>query len=131
MKIDRILNPGLIAQIAAIGHTEYLVIADAGLPIPKGPQVIDLSLVRGIPSFLQVLDAVNSELVSEGYILAGEMSTQNPDLHKQVQARMAGKTGRSVSHEAFKELTKSAKVVVRTGETTPDANIILVAGVNF
>jgi D-ribose pyranase len=36
-----------------------------------------------------------------------------------------------VSHEKFKELTKKAKAVIRTGETTPYANIILHAGVIF
>ena len=47
MKNANILNPELISAIAAIGHTELFAIADAGLPIPKGVQVVDLSLVAG------------------------------------------------------------------------------------
>ena len=38
---------------------------------------------------------------------------------------------RRIAHEEFKEMAAKAKTVIRTGETTPYANIILVAGVNF
>jgi D-ribose pyranase len=36
-----------------------------------------------------------------------------------------------VSHESFKARTSDAKAVVRTGEFTPYANVILIAGVVF
>lgn len=131
MKKDRILNPELIAQIAAIGHTEYMVIADAGLPIPQGVKVIDLSVVRGVPTLLQVLDAVEEELVSESYILASEMPSKSPELYIQTRERLSGRPEIQVPHEEFKKMTQNAKAVIRTGETTSYANIILVAGVNF
>lgn len=131
MKKDRILNPKLIEKIAAIGHTQYLVIGDAGLPVPKGVEVLDLSLVKGIPSFLQVLDAVNEELVSEGYFLAEELHGVNPKLESEIAERMGDKEKRTVSHEELKKLTEQANLIVRTGETSSYANIILVAGVNF
>ena len=35
------------------------------------------------------------------------------------------------NHEAFKEATKKAKCVIRTGEITPYANIILHSNVFF
>ena len=40
-------------------------------------------------------------------------------------------TPQAVSHEDFKRLTQQARVMVRTGECTPYANVILVAGVTF
>ncbi|MEG1269322.1 MAG: RbsD/FucU domain-containing protein, partial [Oscillospiraceae bacterium] len=55
MKKDRLLNSAIIAQIAGLGHTEYLCIADCGLPIPKDTKVIDISITAGNPSFLNVL----------------------------------------------------------------------------
>lgn len=131
MKKDRILNPELIAQIAAIGHTESLVIADAGLPVPAGVKVIDLSLVRGVPSFLQVLDAVLEELVVEQYTLASEMTAKSPALCHDTRVRLAPLPETLVPHEQFKALTRQAKAIIRTGETTPFANVILTAGVNF
>ena len=131
MKKDRILNTELIAQIAAIGHTEYLVIADAGLPVPNGVKVIDLSVVRGVPTFEQVLSAVREELVSDAYIVAGEMPGKSPELYACTGRLLAGLPETRIPHEEFKALTRKAKAIVRTGETTPYANVILVAGVNF
>ena len=131
MKKDRILNPELIAQIAAIGHTEYLVIADAGLPVPNGVKVIDLSVVRGVPTFEQVLSAVREELVSDAYIVAGEMPGKSPELYACTGRLLAGLPETRIPHEEFKALTRKAKAIVRTGEPTPYANVILVAGVNF
>lgn len=131
MKKDRIINPALIAQAAALGHTEYLVIADAGLPIPKGVPTVDLSLVAGVPGYLQVLEALEAELVSEGYILAMEITEKNPVLYAKTGEILKGRKETLVPHETFKELTKQAKAVVRTGETSSYANVILIGGVNF
>ncbi|OCN01387.1 D-ribose pyranase [Clostridium sp. W14A] len=126
-----ILNPDLCSAIAEIGHTEYFVIADPGLPLPNDVKVIDLTLVRGIPSFLDTLKAVTNELVVESYVLADEMKTVSPQLHDQTCDTLKGLPRRYVPHEELKKLLKDAKAIVRTGETTSFANIILVCGVNF
>ena len=131
MKRDRILNPDLISSIAAIGHTEYLVIADAGLPVPRGVKVLDLSLVLGVPSFEQVLKAVCQELVIESCIVAQEMPEKNADLYNRTRELLSGLPCKMVPHEEFKQLTAKAKAIVRTGETSSFANVILIAGVNF
>ena len=131
MKKDRILNPMLIKAIAELGHTELLVIADAGLPIPCGVPVVDLSLTRGIPSFLDALKAVCEELVVEGFILASEMREISPSLYQETLASLREIPPEEVPHEELKRRTASAKAVVRTGETTPFANVILRGGVNF
>lgn len=131
MKKDRILNPELLREIAALGHTEGICIADCGLPVPPGVKVIDLSLITGIPSFLDVLMAVCSELVIESYLLAEEISEKNAALEKEVQQLLHGLPCEKVPHERFKALTRTAKCIVRTGEASPYANILLIGGVNF
>jgi D-ribose pyranase len=131
MKQDKLLNPNLVAAVAALGHTEYLCIADCGLPIPKGVTVIDVSVVATLPQFIDVLKAVASELVVESYIFAEEIHEMNPKTLKSMADILDGKPSKEVPHETFKALTKDAKVIVRTGETSPYANVILVGGVNF
>lgn len=131
MKKDRLLNPDIVAEIAALGHTEYLCISDCGLPIPEGVSIVDVSVTRMIPTFLQVLKSVETELVVESFILASEIVDNNPDTLKEIESLMGDKPGKMVSHEEFKKLTTNAKCIIRTGETTPYANIILVGGVNF
>jgi len=131
MKKEKLLNPEIVAAVAALGHTEYLCIADCGLPIPQGVTVIDVSVCATIPSFLQVLKAVEGELVVESYIIADEIKEANPNILKQMEEILAGRSAKKVPHEEFKKLTSNAKYIIRTGETSPYANVILVGGVNF
>jgi len=131
MRKTGILNPDIISAIAALGHTDSLVIADAGLPIPEGVPCIDISLSKGIPSFKQVLKAVAKDLVVESFIIAEELPKKNSGVWKEIQSIMEGYHCKKIPHESFKEQTESAKVVIRTGESSPYANIILIAGVNF
>lgn len=131
MKCDRLLNREIIAEVAALGHTEYLVIADCGLPVPKGVKSIDVSITAGTPSFLDVLNAVSEELVIESVILAEEIDENNKSLAAEMHVRYSEDRTRKVPHETFKELTRNAKCIIRTGETTSYANVILVGGVNF
>ena len=131
MKKDGLLNPQILSAIAAIGHTEYLVIADAGLPVPSGIPVIDISLIRGIPDFGVVLHSVIDEMVVESFIVAEEMADKSQDTYGTVIEALPQVPFRCIAHEEFKEMAAKAKAVIRTGETTPYANIILVAGVNF
>jgi D-ribose pyranase len=124
-----ILNPRLLALLAGAGHTDLIVIADAGLPIPSGLEVIDLSLVSGVPSFLQVVDAVRQVLAVESALLARE--THGQALYGELAARLKGLPIEEVSHEEFKAGLSKARGVIRTGETTPYANLGLIAGVTF
>lgn len=131
MKRDRLLNREIVAEVAALGHTEYLCIADCGLPVPKGVKVIDISITAGKPAFLDVLDAVREELVVESIILASEIDDKNKPLSKEMEDRFGDMPIEKVPHEEFKKLTEKAKCIIRTGETRSYANVILVGGVNF
>lgn len=131
MKKIGILNQPVSAVIAGLGHTDALVIADAGLPIPQETQRIDLALTQGIPSFLDTLDAVLVEMQVEKAIIAREMLEASPNLHAAIAKRLGNIPIETVTHVSFKEQTRSARAVIRTGEFTPYANIILVSGVVF
>ncbi len=131
MKKTALLNSALSETIARLGHNDFLVIGDAGLPIPTGPQRIDLALTRGVPTFIETLQAVLTEMQVERYIVAAEMEKASPHILKAVQEQLPELPFEKVPHERFKELCAMAKAVVRTGEFTPYANILLVAGVVF
>lgn len=131
MKRDRLLNREIIYEIAALGHTEYICIADCGLPAPKDANVIDISIIAGKPSFLEVLDAVNDELVVESIILAEEIDKFNKNLNQEITARFGDKPISKITHAKFKEMLSNAKCIIRTGENTSYANVFLVGGVNF
>ncbi len=131
MRKSGLLHSEIVREISALGHTQSIVIADAGLPIPPGVKLIDLALTRGLPCFADVLKAVLAEGVFEHYIYAGEIEEFNQPLHAQMYAMMGSRPFDVVMHEDFKRLTQRANVVIRTGECTPYANVILIGGVNF
>ena len=131
MKKIGLLNQPLSEVIAGLGHTDTLVIADAGLPIPAETRRIDLALVEGIPSFLDTLSAVLREMQVERVIVAEEMLDVSPGTYAAIVDLLGDVPVETVTHLVFKEQTRSARAVVRTGEFTPYANVILVAGVVF
>jgi D-ribose pyranase len=131
MKKRGILNHELIKVIATLGHTDALVIADAGLPIPPEVQRIDLAVSGGIPRFMDVLRSVLEETQVERAAIAREMLAASPQLHGELMAALGSIPVEEVSHEEFKQLTCRVRAVVRTGEFTPYANVILYSGVVF
>jgi D-ribose pyranase len=130
MKKGPVLNIALSQLIASLGHGDMVVIGDAGLPVPPGVPVIDLALTRGVPGFLQTLTTVLAEMQVESHVLADELAGSNPAIASAIAALdLPGRT--STSHADFKRQSARARAVVRTGECTPYANIILLAGVVF
>ena len=111
MKKIGILNQEISCVIAGMGHNDMLVIGDAGLPIPSGVKRIDLAVKQGVPGFFETLETILLEIKLDKVIIARETF--------------------EVSHEELKKMSADARAVVRTGEFTPYANIILVSGVVF
>lgn len=131
MKKTPLLNQDISRVIAGMGHTDMLVIADAGLPIPPEVERIDLAVVAGLPPLIDVLNAVLGELHIERAIVASEMRQVSPHMRASIAATLNDLPIEDTSHFNFKAMTRSARAVIRTGECTPYANVILVAGVVF
>jgi D-ribose pyranase len=124
-----ILNPQMANVFASTGHMDLLVVSDAGLPMPKGVERIDLAWKPNEPRYLDVLEEVFKHVVVEKVILAEELKTVSPDMHKSILALLPeGMEIEYVPHVIFKETTKEARAIIRTGEFTPYPSIILVAG---
>ncbi|MGM0414781.1 MAG: D-ribose pyranase [Bacillota bacterium] len=132
MKRGELLNTYISSLIADLGHKDKIVIADAGLPVPEGVEKIDLAVSCGLPGFVPTLKAVLSEYEIEAGILAEEIKSENPMILDEILAIVPSAIEPEyVSHQDFKRLTKDCKAVIRTGECSPYANIILVSGVTF
>jgi len=139
MKKAELINSEISYVVSRMGHFDGLTICDAGLPVPDGVQRIDLAVSEGVPSFMQTVKAVVSELEIQDVELAEEFKEVSPELHQELVgflADLAVERGRDISlrympHEEFKQHTATSKAVVRTGEYTPFANVILKSGVVF
>lgn len=131
MKKIGILNQDISCVIAGMGHNDMLVIGDAGLPIPGGVKRIDLAVKQGVPGFLETLETILLEIKLDKVIIARETFEISPDVGSRLRELFKDTLIVEVSHEELKKLSAEARAVVRTGEFTPYANIILVSGVVF
>ena len=124
MRKSGLLNPALTSAVARLGHTDTFVIADCGLPIPHDVPVIDLTLTFGIPTFADTRATLLEEVVVE----AGTIADTTPP---EVRSLLPAIPLTEVSHDDLKREVARASFVVRTGSTTPFANVILRSGVPF
>jgi D-ribose pyranase len=131
MKRSGILNAELAAVIAGIGHGQTILIADAGMPRPSDIAIVDLAVVLGCPSFIDVVSAIVRECSIEKYTIATELLGSDSEVLPQLRACLEDTAEEAVSHTDLKELSKGALVFVRTGEATPYANVLLTASVVF
>ncbi|WP_034918270.1 D-ribose pyranase [Erwinia sp. 9145] len=139
MKKGALLHSEISYLVSRLGHTDSLTIGDAGLPIPTGPQRIDLAVTQGVPTFMQVVEAVTQEMQVESAVIAEEIHSHNPQLHSELlalldllQKHQGNRINiQYVSHQQFKQQTQRSRAVIRSGECSPYANIILCAGVTF
>ncbi len=139
MKKGFLLNGPVSRVVSLLGHGDSVCVSDAGLPIPHGVERIDLALHAGMPPLLETLLAVTSEMCVERAVIAEELEANQPAFYckllKEIRdlAREQGSEIpiEAVSHEEFKRLSGDCKAVLRSGECTPYANILLFAGVTF
>jgi len=129
MLVHGILNPHLLSLLARVRHTNTLVIADRGFPSWPGLETIDLSLVDGVPTVLQVLAAVRQNfVVAEAYMAAEFVGANTPATRKAFAAGLSGVKLTREPHVEFKRRVPGALGLIRTGDTVQYANLILVSG---
>jgi D-ribose pyranase len=131
MRRDGILNQPILAATGSLGHTDRIVVCDAGLPIDPAVPRIDLAVVKGLPGLIEVLTPLMAEIVVEKIVLAKEIRTANPAMLEKIRGLAGAIPIEFTDHEHFKQLTHAAKAIIRTGEATPYSNVILQSGVNF
>lgn len=133
MKKAGILNSDISRVLSYMGHTDTICIGDCGLPIPDEVERIDLALKFGVPTFMETLRVVKEDMKIEKIVLATEIKEQNKKVLKEIEDLFEGEgvEVEYVPHTELKAQTKDCKAVIRTGETTPYANIILQSGCIF
>ena len=127
------LNAQLARVISEVGHTDLIVVTDAGLPIPQQVERVDLALTEGVPAFLEVVDTILAELEVEAATVPAEIAEKSPEMLDHLRSRLEprGIPLTLIPHVEFKARTSEARAAVRSGEFTPYANVLLQAGVVY
>lgn len=131
MKRHGILNAELSGALATLGHTDLLMVVDAGFPIPRSAHRVDLAIAENLPDLRTVLELISAEIVVEGVVRADDVTTNNPRLDEWLQQRFTDADFTTRTHaDMLGELAQQAKVIVRTGAFEPWGNIGLFCGVD-
>ena len=128
MKKNGIINAPISRVISMMGHTDMITIADAGLPIPSSVERMDLALKRNVPRFIDTLSEVLDNLFIEKAIVAEELLSVSPKMYEEILKVIPKELLDTIPHIEFKLKTSESKAIIRTGEFTPYANVILVSG---
>lgn len=131
MKKTALLNSQITEVISKMGHMDTLAIGDCGLPIPHGTKRIDIALIKNVPGFIETLTSILTELQIEEVIVANETLNISPHIFNEIKKAVGDVKITFTTHEDLKSCLKECKAVVRTGEQTPYANVILKSGVVF
>ncbi len=128
MLIDGIINPHVLSLVARVRHTNSLVIADAAFPFWPQIETADVSLVKGVPTVLQVVEALLANWKCGQVFMASEFKSHNDRKRQAAFARACqGVEITFEPHIAFKQRIPQAIGLVRTGDTTPYGNMILIS----
>ncbi|MCW8113866.1 carbohydrate transporter [Yersinia intermedia] len=130
MKPDRILHPELAAALASLGHTDIVLVTDAGFPIPPQALCINLGFWPGTVDVLDILRVLRKEIFVEEILFASEVRDCNAQLYRDIQEIYTGSGAEFsvASHEVLcHELAHKAKVIIRSGSFNPWANFALIA----
>lgn len=131
MKKAGLLNRDLSAVVAAMGHYDRLVVCDAGFAIPLDVDYVDLSLRANHPTVLEVVELLLEELEVEQVRFASEALEAMPGREEHLTELIPNADVQDLLHEDFKRMARDARVVVRTGDFTPYANVMLISGVVY
>lgn len=129
---EGILHPQLERVLAELGHTDTIVVADAGLPIPKGTERVDLAWKENEPRLLDVLETLLQTTVVQKAYLAEEIRQHGDKLiYRRILDILGNIPVEYIPHEQFKARCSDARAIIRTGEFSPYPNVILESGCPF
>jgi D-ribose pyranase len=128
MLIEGIVNPHVLSLVSRIRHTNTLVIADVAFPFWPAIETVDLSLIRGVPTIRQVVDALLPCWKCGAVFMAEEFRAHNDRRTQSAFARACrGVPITFEPHIEFKKRVPTAIGLIRTGDPTMYANMILVS----
>jgi D-ribose pyranase len=125
----RILNPAVLSLLARVRHTNTLVIADRGFPCWPHLETVDLSLTDNVPTVLQVLAALRPDFrIAHAYMAREFKKANDTGARVRFAQALAGVPVRFELHANLKLRVPGAIGLIRTGDMTPYANVVLVSG---
>ncbi len=128
MKEIGILNRAVAAAIARQGHTDLMMVTDAGFAIPDGVEVIDLSIAVNKPMVVEVLEELHKYFSVEKMIISEDTKSVSPSHFEKMTKVWDGIEVELIPQNDLRAMAKNVKTIIRTGDFTAYGNVVLVSG---
>ena len=130
-----ILNAHLLDVLGRTGHMDWLMLSDAGMPVPPDKERVDLAIINDLPRQLTVLKAIMDQFKLEKIYMAEEIKKVSPKYLEKVRRVLEGSDIELafIPHDTLKEMSRdyNTRACIRTGERTSYSTMILQAGVPY
>jgi len=121
-----ILNPQINSLLSRVRHTNTLVIADRGFPFWPMIETVDISVVDDLPTVLQLLKAVRPNFqIGKAWMAQEFLKSNSAKTRSAFAEALRGIELKHEPHVEFKKRIPHAIGLIRTGDTTQYANIVL------
>jgi len=128
MIVEGFVNPNVLSLVARVRHTNSIVIADAAFPFWPQIETVDVSLIKGVPTVLQVVETLLANWKCGEVIMAEEFKAHNTRGHQTAFSKACrGIPITFEPHLQFKKRVPNAIGLIRTGDSTAYGNMILVS----
>ena len=129
MRETGIVNGDICDVLSTLGHTDEMIVCDAGFAIPTGVRTVDISLAENKPTVPEVLAELRKHLSVEKLVISEETKKVVPTRFKQLaKAFGAGVEVEIVTQTALRARARTVKAVIRTGDFTAYSNVLVVSG---
>jgi D-ribose pyranase len=129
MRETGIVNGNICDVLSGLGHTDELIVCDAGFAIPTGVRTVDISLGENKPTVPEVLAELRKHFSVEKLVMAEETRQTGPTRFAALEQSFGGGIPvETIPQTEFRTRARSVKAVIRTGDFTAYSNILLVSG---
>ena len=130
MRETGILNRRISDVLSMLGHTDEMIVCDAGFAIPRGVRTVDIALAVDKPTVLETLAELKEHFSVEKVVVADATRDVSPTRFRDVCDAFGKEVPVDVIPLAeFKQRARDVKAVVRTGDFTAYSNVLLVSAV--
>ncbi len=129
MRETGIVNREICDVLSSLGHTDEMIVCDAGFAIPDGIRTVDISYGENRPTVPQVLEELSKHFSAEKLVISEETRAHVPARFDELShAFGAGMPVEVITQDELRARARRVKAIIRTGDFTAYSNLLIVSG---
>lgn len=128
MRESGIVNREINDVLSTLGHTDEMMVCDAGFAIPNGIRTVDISFSENKPTVPEVLEELRRHFSVERVVISADTQEKMPTRFQELAEAFDNVQIDVVPQAELRARAKGVKAIVRTGDFSAFSNVLLVSG---